>query len=135
MTGRHYGVELNASADVTLSVPDVTVVAGAGRVHLTGVEFRKRAATFDGLPVNVHISDVSDDDSYGPSCAHDEQRSQTSEADCFNYVCEGTTIKSVHGQFVTVVAKEAINLTEVRVLGSRTRCKYCLLYTSPSPRD
>ena len=106
-------MELNASSDETLSVPDVTVAAGAGRVHLTGVEFRKRAATFDGLPANVHISDAMDDDTTVRR-AHDEQRSQTSDADCFNYVCEGTSLKSVHGQYVTVVAKEAINLTEVR---------------------
>jgi hypothetical protein len=47
---------------------------------------------------------------------------------CSSYACKGTSVKSFHGQYVTVKAIESINfpekIYEVKALGESTRCKY-----------
>ena len=43
---------------------------------------------------------------------------------CLTYTCKGTDVNSFHGQYVTVKALTKAQVTEIKVNGRKTKCKY-----------
>ena len=64
---------------------------------------------------------------FGHECLVDESVDVGQDSDehaCLTYTCKGTDVNSFHGQYVTVKALTKAKVTEIKVNGRKTRCKY-----------